>query len=74
MMTIYTYSEARQKFSTVLKKAQLEGKVLIKRRDGSMFELQPIKTGKSPLDVEGINVNITRKEVIDLIREIRHRK
>lgn len=73
-MTIYTYSEARQKFSTVLKKAQLEGKVLIKRRDGSMFELQPIKTGKSPLDVEGINVNITRKEVIDLIREIRHRK
>ena len=73
-MTIYTYSEARQKFSTVLKKAQREGKVIIKRRDGSMFELQPIKTGKSPLDVEGINVNITRKEVIDLIREIRHRK
>ncbi len=72
-MTIYTYSEARQKFSAVLKKAMREGKVLIKRRDGSMFELHPITTETSPLDVKGINVKITRQGVIDLIGEIRHR-
>ena len=37
-MKIFTYSDARQKFSSVLESAQKEGKVLVKRRDGRCFQ------------------------------------
>ena len=33
-MDVYTYSEARQNFSTVLDKAAATGKVIIRRKDG----------------------------------------
>lgn len=33
-MKVYTYSEARQKFASVLDKAQKDGVVRIRRRDG----------------------------------------
>ena len=38
-MKLYTYSDARQQFSKVLDTAKKEGKVLIRRRDGSLFSL-----------------------------------
>ena len=41
-MTIYTFSEARQNFSSLLDKAREEGEVLIKRRDGSVFVVKPV--------------------------------
>ena len=40
-MNVYTYSEARQKLASVLKKAEATGKVLIRRKDGSTFALTP---------------------------------
>ena len=36
-MTTYTYSQARQNFSTVLNNAKKDGNVIIKRKDGSQF-------------------------------------
>ncbi len=72
-MRTVTFSEARQKFSWVLDKAKSEGKVIIIRRDGSEFELKPIKQENSPLDVAGINLDLTTNELIDIIREIRER-
>ena len=72
-MTIYNYSQARQKLSSLLNKAKEEGSVLIKRKDGSTFILKPIYTKKSPLDIEGIDVNILREEIVDIQREIRAR-
>ncbi len=66
-MKEYTYSEARQKFASVLDKAYREGAVRIKRRDGKAFVLRPEKKNKSSLDVQGLNLEINRKEILDFI-------
>ena len=71
MMTIYNYSQARQNFSSLMNKAKEEGSVCIKRKDGSTFILKPIYAQKSPLDIEGIDVGISREEIVDIQREIR---
>ena len=73
-MTTYTYSEARQNFSSVLDKAKQEGEVLIIRKDGSTFLLRPFDKTKSPLEVEGIDLNITSDEIINILREVREQK
>ncbi len=72
-MTIYTFSEARQKLSSVLEKARIEGEVLIKRRDGSMFVIKPLSKAGSPLDVTGVDLALSAKEIVDVVREIRER-
>ncbi|MBV6420048.1 MAG: hypothetical protein DAHOPDDO_01275 [Ignavibacteriaceae bacterium] len=73
-MNTYTYNEAKQKFSLLLEKAKKEGKVLIKRKDGTVFELKPVASeNKSPLDVKGISLDIEKDEIIDIIRETRSR-
>lgn len=72
-MITYTYSEARQNFSAVLDKAKKEGKVLIKKRDGSSFVLSPLPLVESPLNVRGINIDISSQEIIDVLKETRAR-
>ena len=72
-MTIYTFSEARQKFASVLEKAKSEGKVLIKRKDGSVFVIQPVSNRESPLNVKGIDLGLSASEIVDIVREIRKR-
>ena len=72
-MTTYTFSEARQKLSSVLEQARDQGEVLIKRKDGSLFVVKPVSSKRSPLDVSGVNVNIKSEEIVDIIREVRER-
>ncbi|HET54181.1 MAG TPA: type II toxin-antitoxin system Phd/YefM family antitoxin [Ignavibacteria bacterium] len=72
-MNTYTYSEARQRLAALLDKAKKEGKVIIKRKDGSIFELKSITESKSPLDVKGVNLKLDKKEIIDILREVRSR-
>lgn len=72
-MVKYTFSQARQNFSSILKKAQKDGEVFVQRKDGSLFVIKPYQLNKSPLDVEGIQVNISSDEIINIIQEIRHR-
>ena len=72
-MTVYTFSEARQKFAAILNQAQLEGEVLIKRRDGSSFVIKPVKKITSPLNVKGIDTDISKEEIIDVLNEVRQR-
>jgi len=72
-MTVYTFSEARQNFASILEKAKTEGKVLIKRKDGSVFAIQPVAKKLSPLDVEGIDIGMTSSEIVSILREIRER-
>lgn len=72
-MNTYTYSKARQKLSAVLNKAKREGRVLIRRKDGTVFELKPINKNKSPLNVRGVNINLNIDEIIDILREVRER-
>ncbi len=71
-MKVYTYSEARQKFSKVLDTARSE-EVIIKRRGGETFTLVFKKSSKSPFDVPGIKTRATTKDIIDAVRESRSR-
>ena len=70
-MKVFTYSDARQKFSSVLESAQKEGQVLVRRRDGSLFSIRPEKASKSPFDVKGIHSSVTTSEIIEILREAR---
>jgi len=72
-MTTFTFSEARQRFAAVLEKAKSEGRVLVKRKDGSVFMIQPVEKPESPLDVEGVKLNLTADEIVGIVREIRRR-
>ena len=49
-------------------RAKKEGAVRIRRRDGQIFVLRPEKIAKSPLDVPGINLNLSRDEIVELVR------
>ena len=70
-MSTYTYSEARQHLASLLKKAREDGKALITRKHGSVFEVKYISEKKSPLDVKGVNININRDEIIEILNEVR---
>jgi len=67
-MKEFTYSEAREQFSSLLDRAKKEGAVRIRRRDGQVFVLRPEKSVKSPLDVPGINLDLKREEIVELVR------
>jgi antitoxin Phd len=68
-MKEYTLSEARQKLASLLEQAEKEGEVRIKRKDGKVFVLKPQPRSDSPLDVEGIDLDITTAEILKFIEE-----
>ena len=68
-MKEYTYSEARQRFAAILERARREGAVRIRRKDGTVFVLQPEAQQGSPLNVPAVKLKLTRDEVVDLVRE-----
>ncbi len=72
-MTVYTYSEARQKLAAVLDQAMKEGAVQIRRRDGTIFVIRLEQPQGSPLDVGSIQTDVTTEEIIEIIREGRER-
>jgi len=72
-MKVYTFSEARQKFASVLDAAQKDGAVRVTRRDGRMFTIQPVKEAPSPLAVKGIKLKLSRDEIVAAVREGRER-
>ena len=68
-MIVYTYSEARQKLAQILDQVLQQGEVRIKRRDGQVFVIKPETRTGSPLDVPGINTNLSAREIVELIQE-----
>lgn len=68
-MTVYTYSEARQKFAQILNQVLAEGEVRIKRKDGRMFVIKSEPKRESPLDVKGVKLGLTADEIVGFIRE-----
>lgn len=72
-MTVYTFSEARQRFASLLERARREGAVRVKRRDGQIFLIQPDRSLRSPLDVPGIDAEVPTEEIISIVREMRQR-
>jgi hypothetical protein len=72
-VTVYTFSEARQKFASLLERARREGGVRVKRRDGQVFVIQPEPSAKSPFDVPGVDTDVSTEEIVDIVREMRER-
>jgi len=73
-MTVYTYTEARERLSSVLDEAEREGAVRIRRRDGREFELLPVEPSASPFDVEGAGLDLTAEEIVAAVQEVRERR
>ncbi len=72
-MKTYPYSEARQRLARLLDQARREGRVQIRRQDGSTFVLQPVTPAESPLDVPGVRSRLRPGELVGLIRAERAR-
>ncbi len=70
-MKVYSYSAARQRLSELLNRARREGQVEIRRRDGQVFIVRPGAQAGSPLDVPGVRTDLSREEVVGLVRESR---
>ena len=66
-MKVYTYSEARQRFASLLDRACREGAVRIRRKDGSVFVLRPETTRESPLDVPGLDLPLSAEEIVQFV-------
>lgn len=47
-MLVMTYSDARKNFASILDRCRVEGAVLIKRIDGSLFRISPEPVAGSP--------------------------
>ncbi len=67
-MRVFTYSEARQRLAALLNRALREGAVRIRRKDGQVFVVRPERDQHSPLDVPGLELDLDRDEIIELIR------
>jgi prevent-host-death family protein len=72
-MKVYTYSEARQKLSMLLDEVRADGEVAIKKRNGQTFILRPMHEKSSPLDVEGVDLDVSLGELNQAVRESRER-
>ncbi|ADK79831.1 type II toxin-antitoxin system Phd/YefM family antitoxin [Sediminispirochaeta smaragdinae] len=71
-MRVFSYSEARQNFASILNMATEED-VVIAKKDGTKFKIVPLtkNESKSPFDVPGIKSNITTKEILEIMKEAR---
>jgi len=69
-MRVFTYSEARKRLAEVLDMAK-EDEVIIRRRNGDTFSLTEVQKQASPLDIDGIEVDVTTQELVAAVRESR---
>lgn len=70
-MNVYTCSEVIQPLAMLFERATQEGEIQIRRWDGQQFLLKPLPTKRSPLDVPGIDLNLSSAEIVKVIREMR---
>ncbi len=72
-MKVFSDSEAEQNLTTVLEEASRDGGVRIQRPDGQSFIVRPEARSRSPLAIKGMNLDITREEIVAFVREGRER-
>jgi hypothetical protein len=71
MSNIYPYSYARQNLASLLDEAARDGEVKLRRKDGSIFVIQPEKKIGSPFDVPTVALQVTTVEIVQFVRESR---
>lgn len=72
-MMVYTFSEARQRLASLLERARRDGEVRVKRRDGQIFVIRAERSRASPLDVEGVDLDISAEEIVECVRGSREK-
>ena len=70
-MKEYTLTEARENFASLLDEAKTEGAVCIGKQDGEAFYIRPEIPKTSPLELKGMDIDISAAEIVRLIRESR---
>jgi hypothetical protein len=70
MTMSYSYENAKQSFDTIFEKADIDGKVEIRKND-RLYILTTVSKKRSPLDVKGFDMNVTREEIVSFIHESR---
>ena len=70
-MTVYL-AKTDGSLASLLAKASHEGEVRIQDEEGHLFILKP-EDRRSPLDIRGVDVDISREEIIAIVRESRER-
>jgi hypothetical protein len=74
---IYTTSQVQKQLPDLLQKALREGQVQFKSKDGQVFVIRPLASGKasktSPLDVKGVRLPVTTNDILQAVRESRQR-
>lgn len=70
-MKVYTYSDARQQLAALLDEASKEGEVRIRRRDGSVFAVRPLREAVSPLDIPSVKARLRPGELQEILDEAR---
>jgi antitoxin Phd len=68
-----TYLETQENLSALLERAREQGEVRIKRANGEVFILKPETKERSAFEVEGIDLGISTKEIVEVVREGRER-
>ncbi len=56
-----------------VQKDRRDGAVKTRRKNRQTFVLQPVSSEGYPLDVEGVDLDITTNEMVSMIRESRER-
>ena len=72
-MTVYSMAEAKEKLDALLEQACREGEILIEREDGQKFMIRPEPQTRSPLDVRGVDLGLSRSDIMQFVREGRER-
>ena len=67
------YLETQENLSVLLERAREHGEVRIKRTNGQVFILKPERANRSALDVVGIDLGVSTKEIVEFVREGRER-
>lgn len=53
--------------------ARIKWEISVKRKDGSLFIIKPVAKSSSPLDVDGIDTDLSAQEIMGIVREDRER-
>jgi antitoxin Phd len=68
-----TYLETQENLSALLERAREQGEVRIKRANGEVFILKPEKKTGSAFEVVGVDLGVSTKEIVEVVREGRER-
>jgi antitoxin Phd len=72
-MTTFTDEQASHDFQSLLDAARRQGEARIRTRDGREYAVRPVAPGASPFDIPGVDLRLSREEIVAFVREGRER-